>query len=122
MSNNQGPSLFPAFERFVERTGLLANAKGFLAARLPRILGQGQTRAEGLDMPPATIERQQELQSLTLPEEASKDSDVQSEIAEARRTVDAHTEHMRHTENRRRFAMEVLHRLEGVPTGNKDNQ
>src|SRR5215475_607616 len=122
MSHSQSLSIFPAFERFVERTGLLANAKGHLAARLPRILGQGQTRAEGLDMPPAKIERQQELVSLSLPEEASRDPGVQSEIAEARRAVDVHAEQMRHVENRRRFAMEVLHRLEGVPTGNKDNQ
>lgn len=121
MSHTQSLSIFPAFERFVERTGLLANAKGNLAARLPRILGQGQTRAEGLDMPPAKIERQQALVSLSLPEEASRDPDVQSEIAEARRAVDAHAEQMRHVEHRRRFAMEVLHRLEGVPTGSKDN-
>lgn len=122
MSQTQSPPLFPAVERFVERTGLLANAKGILSARLPRILGQGQTRAEGLGMPPATIERQQELLALTLPEEASRDPGVQGEIAEARRAVEAHTDHMRHPENRRRFAMQVLHRLEGVPTGNKDNQ
>ncbi|HJU19744.1 MAG TPA: hypothetical protein VJ770_25090 [Stellaceae bacterium] len=73
-------------------------------------------------MPPAAIERQQELLALTLPEEASRDPGVQSEIAEARCAVEAHTEHMRHPENRRRFAMQVLHRLEGVPTGNRDNQ
>jgi hypothetical protein len=121
MSDNQSPSLFPALEQFVERTGLLANAKGILAARLPRILGQGQSRAEGLNMPPAAIERQQELLSLTLPDEAEKDSGVQAEIAEARRAVNIHAEQMRHPENRRRFAMEVLHRLEGVTTGVKDN-
>jgi hypothetical protein len=122
MYQTSNPSLFPALERFVERTGLLANAKGILAARLPRILGQGQTRAEGLSMPPAGIERQQELLLLTLPEEASRDPGVQREIAEARRAVNAHTEHIRHPENRRRFAMQVLHRLEGMATGIKDNQ
>lgn len=122
MSQTQSPLLFPALERFVQRTGLLANAKGILSARLPRILGQGQTRAEGLDMPPATIERQQELLALILPEDAAHDFGVQGEIAEARRAVEAHTEHMRHPENRRRFALQVLHRLEGVATGNKDNQ
>lgn len=122
MSHFQSPALFPALERFVERTGLLANAKGILSARLPRILGQGQTRAEGLDMPPATVERQQELLALTLPEAALRDIGVQDEISDARSAVEAHTEHMRHPENRRRFAMQVLHRLEGVPTGSKDNQ
>lgn len=123
MSDTKDRTLFPAFERFVERTGLRANATGILAARLPRILGQGQSRADGLDMPPATIERQQELLALTLPEEAATDSEVQAEIAEAGRAVEAYAEQMRHPENRRRFAMEVLHRLEGVATtGVKDNQ
>jgi hypothetical protein len=122
MSDSVTPPLFPAFERFVEQSGILANAKGILAARLPRILGQGQTRAEGLDLRPAVIERQQELFALSLPESAAADHEVQREIAEAKRAIDAHNEQMRHPENRRRFAMQVLHRLEGVQTGNKDNQ
>jgi glycosyltransferase involved in cell wall biosynthesis len=122
MSDSASPTLFPAFQRFVERNALLANAKGILAARLPRILGRGQTRAEGLDMPPAVIERQQELLALSLPDTAAPDPEVQREIAEAKRAVDAHTAHMRHADNRRRFAMEVLSRLEGIQTGNKDNQ
>ncbi|MBM4125691.1 MAG: hypothetical protein FJ246_12205, partial [Nitrospira sp.] len=121
MSDGRLP-LFPAFERYVERSGLLANAKGILSARLPRILGQGQTRAEGLDMPPAVIERQHELLALSLPESAVVDPEVQREIAEAKTAVTAHAEHMRHPENRRRFALQALSRLEGVPTGNKDNQ
>ena len=73
-------------------------------------------------MPPAMIERQQELLALSLPEEAHQDSQVQDEIAEARRAVETHAEHMRHPENRRRFALQALHRLEGGPTGIKDNQ
>jgi hypothetical protein len=121
MSHTQSPSLFPQLERFVERTGLLANATGNLAARLPRILGRGQTRVQGLEMPPANIERQQDLLALALPEEASRDPGVQSEIADARRAVDAYIDLMRHPENRRRFAMQVLQRLEGVSTGSKDN-
>lgn len=113
--------LFPELERYVERTGLLANAKGILAARLPRILGQGKTRAEGLDMSPAAIERQQELIALSLPDDASKDPGVQREIEAARKAVDEHADQMRHPENRRRFALQVLRQLEGVSTGNKDN-
>jgi hypothetical protein len=115
------PHLFPALERFVERAGLLANAKGILAARLPRILGQGQTRAEGLDMPPANIERQQELLALTLPEEAAHDANVQAEIAAARHAIAAHTEQMRNPDTRRRFALQVLQRLDGISSGIKDN-
>ena len=71
MADNVDAQLFPELESYVERTGLLSNAKGILAARLPRILGQGKTRAEGLDLPPAAIERQQELLALSLPEDLS---------------------------------------------------
>ena len=122
ISGTANEPLFPAFANFVERNGLLANAKGILAARLPRILGQGQTRAEGLNMPPALIERQQELIALSLPGDVAIGRDVEEEIAEAKRAIDAHAAHMRHQENRRRFALHVLHRLEGVQKGNKDNQ
>jgi hypothetical protein len=120
--NTADRPLFPAFERFVERNGLLANPRGILAARLPRILGQGRTRAEGLDMPPAVVERQQELLSLSLPDGVTPDSEVQREIADAKRAIQAHAEHMRNPDNHRRFALQVLQQLEGVPTGNKDNQ
>jgi hypothetical protein len=121
MSDTTQEQLFPDLERYVERTGLLANAKGILAARLPRILGQGKTRAEGLDLPPATIERQQELLALSLPESASKDQGVQRELEAAQKAIDDHAQQMRHPENRRRFALQVLHQLDGVNTGHKDN-
>ena len=113
--------LFPAFERFVKHHGLLADAKGILAARLPRVLGQGKTRAEGLDLPPAALERQQELITLSLPNEIVLDPDVVSEIEEARQAVESHIERMRHSENRRRFALQALNQLKGVQSGSKDN-
>ena len=115
-------SLFPAFERFVVQQGLLANAKGILAARLPRILGQGKTRAEGLDLPPAELERQQELITLSLPKTIVPDSDVLREVEVARSAVKTHAERMRHPENRRRFALQILNTLQGVRSGHKDNQ
>ncbi len=122
MSDTADAQIFPELERYVEQTGLLANAKGILAARLPRILGQGKTRAEGLDLPPAAIERQQELLALSLPEDASKDPGIRREIETAQRAVDAHADQLRHPENRRRFALQVLRQLDGLNTGNKDNR
>ena len=80
-----------------------------------------KTRAEGLDLPPATIERQQELLALSLPEDATKDPGIRRELEAAQRAVDAHADHMRHPENRRRFALQVLRQLDGATTGNKDN-
>ena len=121
MTDSTAPA-FPAFEKFVDSHRLLANPKGILAARLPRILGQGQTRAEGLNMPPSLIERQQELISLNLPDTAAPPSEVEREIEAARQDVHRHLEHMRQPDNRRRFAMQVLHRLDQESTGFKDNQ
>lgn len=115
-------NLFPAFEEFVKDADLLANAKGILAARLPRILGQGKTRADGLEIPPALIERQEELVALALPKEAVSHPAVAREIEEAKLAVKQHAERMRHPENRRRFALQVLSLLEGVRTGYRDNQ
>ena len=115
-------NLFPAFEEFVKDADLLANARGILAVRLPRILGQGKTRADGLDIPPALIERQKELVALALPKEAVSRPAVAREIEEAKLAVEQHAERMRHPENRRRFALQVLSHLEGVRTGNRDNQ
>jgi hypothetical protein len=119
---SQPPSLFPALEKLIERTDSLARPKGNLAAKLPRILGQGKTRAEGLDLPPATIERQQELLSLNLPDDTSNDPEVQKEIASARKAAEEHKEFMRHLENQRRFALQALQKLADVATGRKDNQ
>ena len=121
MSDIATPQLFPELKEYVEKTGLLANAKGILAVRLPRILGQGKTRAEGLDLPPATIERQQEFLALSLPEDATKDPAIRNEMESVKKAVEAHADQMRHPENRRRFALQVLHQLEGVNVGNKDN-
>ncbi|MBC6439903.1 MAG: hypothetical protein GDA49_05720 [Rhodospirillales bacterium] len=121
MTETADAQLFPEFERYVDKTGLLANAKGKLAARLPRILGQGKTRAEGLDLPPATIERQQEFLALSLPEEATREPAIRHEKEAAQRAVDAHADQMRHPENQRRFALQVLRQLDGVNTGNKNN-
>ena len=121
MSDTAETQLFPELERYVQQSGLLANAKGILAARLPRILGQGKTRAEGLELPPAKIERQQELLALSLPEDASKNPGIRREMETAKMAVDAHADQMRHPENRRRFALQVLRQLSGVSTGNRDN-
>lgn len=119
---NKTTKIFPAFEQFVDRTPALSNPKGMLAARLPRILGQGQTRADGLKLPPAQIERHQELAALSLPNGVTPSEEVRKEIEAARSAVEQHRDHMRHPEHQRRFALEVLHNLEGVQSGVKDNR
>src|SRR5262249_50066590 len=74
--------LFPAFARFATESGLIDKAKGNLAAKIPRILGQGTTRAVGLDFPPAVIERKMELATLKSGN-LSLPNDVMEEIRQA---------------------------------------
>ena len=114
------PSLFPQFEKYVTKYQLLANAKGSLAAKLPRILGQGRTRAEGLDLPPAPVERRQELVSLNLPAGSPVPPEVEAEIASVNQQLTKELETFRRPEGIRRFATTVLKTLE-VPSGVKDS-
>jgi hypothetical protein len=127
MNNSTDPilsdaSLFPEFERFVTDQRLLENAKGALAAKLPRILGQGRTRAEGLDMPPPPIERRQELVAFRFPDGLSVPESVRSEIKEVQQQIDSEFGLLAQSDGIRRFATQTLKRLEGVQTGIKDNQ
>ena len=121
MSGTSAATLFPELERFIRESGMLKSATGILAVRLPRVLGRGKTGAEGLDLPPAEIERKRELLALKLPSEVDNHTGIQREIEEARQFVHEHDGKMRHSENRRRFAMEVLHNLSEKNTGAKDN-
>lgn len=115
-------SLFPEFERFVIDQRLLENAKGALAAKLPRILGQGRTKADGLDMQPAPIERRQELVAFRFPDGLKIPESVKSEIKQAQQQIDSELGLLSQSDGIRRFATQTLKRLEGVQTGFKDNQ
>lgn len=119
MSDTATTPLFPCFERYAAERRLLEIAKGSMAAKLPRILGQGKTRAEGLDLPPAPIERRQEL--ISLPLDGTIPPEVQKEIASVRRFIEAEQEALRRSEGVRRFATSVLKELK-VAAGFKDNQ
>lgn len=114
-------TLFPEFERFVRESGLLATAEGILSAKLPRILGQGQTRATGLDMPPAPIERKQELSRLELPKEISLSALAQEEIRHIREEVDRTIRELGTEDGLRRIFAQILHSL-NEPKGLKDNR
>ena len=115
-------TLFPELERLVRESGLLENATGILAVRLPRVLGRGRTAADGLELPPAEIERKREVLTLTLPPDVGNDAGVQREVEAARQSVHEHDGKMRHPENQRRFALEVLHNLAEKKSGINNNQ
>ncbi len=103
-------SLFPHFERFVDESGL-DRATGSLAAKVPRILGKGTTRAIGMDDPPADIERKLELAGLQLPSDAALPDAARTEIDAARRDVEALRFRLKSEEGRRRFCVQCLQRL-----------
>lgn len=117
--------LFPAFEAFADRQ-LRGQTSGILSAKLPRILGQGRTRAEGLDLPPAPIERRLTLGGLELPANLGVPNDVLAEMREAQREAERELTSMKRPEVATRFAVGVIKRLQAklgaTAAGQKDGQ
>jgi hypothetical protein len=97
-----------------------------LSAKLPRILGQGRTRAEGLDLPPAPIERRLTLAGLDLPSTFHVPPEVETEIREAKREAERELDAMKRPEAAKRFAVGVIKQLQGRlgqdAAGQKDGQ
>lgn len=115
--------LFPHFKKFAETHRLLEVSKGIDAVRLPRILGTGgKTAAEGLDLPPAKIERQRDLIAFKIPLGLECPDELKAEISNAREEVRKHDNFMRQSDNQRKFAMSVLQNLTGATTGRKNNR
>jgi hypothetical protein len=117
--------MFPAFEAWADQN-LRGKVSGILSAKLPRILGQGKTRAEGLDLPPAPIERQQTLAGLDLPSTFVAPPEVEDEIRDAKRASDRVLEAMKRPDGSKRFAVTVIKQLQvtlGLESaGQKDGQ
>jgi hypothetical protein len=117
--------MFPAFEAFAERE-LRGKVSGVLSAKLPRILGQGRTRAEGLNLPPAPIERRQTLAGLDLPASTGLPPEALAEIHEAKREAERELAIMKTPDGSRRFAVGVIKRLQSTlgadAAGQKDGQ
>lgn len=113
-------NLFPIFEQFVLDNDLLNKAKGSLAAKLPRIMGQGKTKAEGLNLPPAPIERKLELISLIRSQEMDFPVSVRNELEKIKAEVDEEYAQLKSSEGIRELAIQVLRRL-SPPAGQKDN-
>jgi hypothetical protein len=121
MEESQTRPLFPEFERYVRDSGLLEKAEGSLSAKLPRILGQGQTRAKGLDMPPAPVERKMELSGLELSSDINLPVPVSEEIRRIREEVDQTIRELGTEEGLRRIYAQILNSLP-EPKGLRDNR
>ncbi|MBU4357009.1 MAG: hypothetical protein KJ822_16980, partial [Proteobacteria bacterium] len=113
--------LFPAFEGFVVDNDLLAREKGgALLVKLHRIMGQGRTKAVGLDLPPSNIERKIELATLNFPSEWSVPEPVKREIEEVRQQLSEELKALKKSDGLRRLSTQTINRL-GVQGGSKDN-
>ena len=111
-------NLFPHFQRFVQASSL-DRAKGSLSAKLPRILGQGTTRATGMPNPPSAIERKAELAGLEFPTEPAAPAEVMAEVRAATADVEALRAELKKPAALRRFIADSTREL-GVPTGSSN--
>lgn len=111
-SLNGQDELFPAFTRFVKESGLIDKAKGNLAAKLPRILGHGTTRAVGLDCPPAPIERKIEFASFRPPSNFTLPQPVLQERLQAESDVEQLKNELLREEGIRRLATRSLQEID----------
>ncbi|BCG47916.1 hypothetical protein GEOBRER4_n2767 [Citrifermentans bremense] len=114
-------SLFPAVEKYIENEGLLNKMKGY-QAQLYRIMGQGSTRAKGLDLPPASIERRIELVSFKPLQDASAPKAIIAEIDQIRRELERELSFLKKTDEQKKLANQVLRGLGVSQSGIKDNR
>lgn len=110
---------FPELARFVQNGGFGKEVKGHLAAVIPRILGQGTTRADGLEKAPAKIERMMELADLRVPASVQLPPAVLAEVASAQEAVRKLREELAKDDGLRRFASTCLEQVSAT-SGYKD--
>jgi len=120
MNDSQRQPLFPEFEKFAVKNKLIDKSTGSNRVKFFRILGQGKTKAKGLDLPPASIERMQEIISLESQEDLSFPSGVIEEIQDVKKQLKEKLDNLKTQEGVRRFSVKVLKALD-APTGNKNN-
>ncbi len=112
--------LFPEFEKFAEEVKLITMVKGALSAKLPRILGQGATRAIGLDLPPSPLERRIELVNVVFPKEISFPNSVKDEIYTVKQELEKEISILKSEEGMRKLCSQVI-RSVNYPGGIKNN-
>lgn len=115
--------MFPEFEKFVKDENLLEKKfAGNLAAQIPRILGQGKTKAVGMDIPPAPIERKQEYVTLELPSSFNVPAAVREEQLRVKEELEKEMKQICSEEGARSMASNVIRNLNtDSPGGLKNN-
>ncbi|MBW2118206.1 MAG: hypothetical protein JRH09_09855 [Deltaproteobacteria bacterium] len=118
--NRNRIALFPEMEKFIQDNDVISKVSGNLVVKLNRIIGKGKTKADGLDLPPAAIERKMELVSLELPPDIEVPAAVISETEEVRKDLNEELERRKKSDGVRRTASQALRGL-SVQSGFKDN-
>jgi hypothetical protein len=114
--------LFPEFEKFAKEENLLEiKLAGNLAAQIPRILGQGKTKAIGLDLPTSPIERKQEFVTLDLSPSFNMPAAVREEQLRVKAELDREMKQLCSAEGARSLASNVIRNLNIDPPGNMKN-
>lgn len=114
--------MFPEFEKFAKDENLLEKKlAGNLAAQIPRILGQGKTKAVGLDLPPSPIERKQEFVTLELPPSFNVPAAVREEQLRLKAELERELKQLCSEEGARSIASNVIRNLNIDPPGGLKN-
>lgn len=114
--------MFPEFEKFAQEENLLAKKlTGNLDAKIPRILGQGKTKAVGMDIPPAMIERKQEYVTLELPASLNAPGSVRTEQLRIKEELEKELKQLCSEEGARSLASRVIQQIHVEPQGLKNN-
>lgn len=114
--------MFPEFLKYAQLENLLAKKlAGNLDAKLPRILGQGKTRAVGLELPPSPIERKQEFITLELPPPYILPATVIEEKIRVKTELERELKHLCSEEGARSLASNVIRSINTELQGLKNN-
>lgn len=103
--------LFPDFLAYVRSTRLDERALGNLSVAVARIMGQGRTKADGLDAPPSDYERYFELSKIALPPGEVLPAAAAADVERARGFVAATQDRLAREDARRRFANDCVQLL-----------
>lgn len=111
---------FPEFEKFVSESNLISKATGSLSARLPRVMGQGSTKAIGLNLPPASIERMMELTEIDFPSDVKLPEPVKLEIKSVKKELENKISELTTEEGARKLCSYALSKISSTK-GLKNN-
>jgi hypothetical protein len=114
--------VFPEFEKYAKDEKLLEKKlAGNLAVQIPRILGQGKTKAIGMDLPPSPIERKQEFVNFELQSLFNVPATVNEEWLSVKVELEKEMKQLCSEEGARSLASNVIRNVNSDPPGGLKN-